>query len=199
MLEGPKIAIDARRQFAVLGRLDEDALRALASGDVIEGEAVEERTRCRTPGEFSGRATCRGRPARSCRAGRRHLADFLGLLLPSYQRTPHTEALCAALEALEARETRRLIISMPPRHGKTLHVSQAFPAWVLGRHPEAQIILASYAAELAEQNSRRARGFLLDPRWPFPGVSVSAGVGGGEQLAHDEGRRRHRGGRHGAA
>jgi hypothetical protein len=68
------------------------------------------------------------------------------------------------VEALEAREINRAIICMPPRHGKTLHVSQAFPAWVLGRHPEAQVILASYAAELAEQNSRRARGFLLDLR-----------------------------------
>lgn len=42
VLEGPKISIDARNQFAILGRLDEDALRALASGDVIEGESVEE-------------------------------------------------------------------------------------------------------------------------------------------------------------
>ena len=39
---GRRSAIDARNQFAILGRLDEDALRALASGDVIEGESVEE-------------------------------------------------------------------------------------------------------------------------------------------------------------
>ena len=42
VLEAPRINIDARKQFAILGKLDEGALRALASGDVIEGEAVEE-------------------------------------------------------------------------------------------------------------------------------------------------------------
>lgn len=128
---------------------------------------------------------------------RRRLGDFLAAILPGYQSAPHTTALCAHLEALEAREIRRLIVTMPPRHGKTLHVSQALPAWYLGRRPGEQVILASYAAELAEQNSRRARGFLLDPRWPFEarvsaksaavgrwhtnagGGCIAAGVGGG--------------------
>lgn len=66
---------------------------------------------------------------------------------------------------------------MPPRHGKTLHVSRAFPTWVLGRNPEAQIILATYTSELAEQNSRRTRGFLLDPRLAASALPESAAVG----------------------
>src|SRR5438552_198971 len=94
---------------------------------------------------------------------RRRLTDFLAWILPRYERTPHTELLCSQLEALEQRQIRRLVVSMPPRHGKTLHVSQALPAWYLGRHPSESVILASYGAELAVQNSRRARGFLIDP------------------------------------
>jgi predicted phage terminase large subunit-like protein len=105
---------------------------------------------------------------------RRRLGDFLGELLPRYERPAHATRLVEHLEALEAREIQRLMVTMPPRHGKTLHVSQALPAWYLGRHPSEHVILASYAAELAEHNSRRARGFVLDPRWPFPDVSVSA-------------------------
>lgn len=42
VLEPPRISIDMRKQAAILGRLDEDVLRALASGDVFEGEAAEE-------------------------------------------------------------------------------------------------------------------------------------------------------------
>ena len=42
MLDGPTVNIDARRQVAILGRLDEDELRALASGDVVDAEVVEE-------------------------------------------------------------------------------------------------------------------------------------------------------------
>ena len=41
VLEGPRVSIDMRRHYAVLGKLDENTLRALASGDVVEAEAVE--------------------------------------------------------------------------------------------------------------------------------------------------------------
>jgi predicted phage terminase large subunit-like protein len=68
---------------------------------------------------------------------------------------------------VERGDIDRLIVMMPPRHGKTMHVSQALPAWSLGRNPRAQIILASYGAELAEGNSRRARGYMRSERWPF--------------------------------
>lgn len=84
-----------------------------------------------------------------------------------------------------------------PGHGKTLHCSHAFPPFYLGRHPEHQVILASHTAELAQDNSRAARGFMQDPRYPFPvgvsklsssvgrwhttagGVVIADGVGGG--------------------
>jgi hypothetical protein len=116
-------------------------------------------------------------PLARAELARRRLTDFLALLVPSYERAAHADLLAAHLEALERREIRHLTVQMPPRHGKTLHVSQALPAWYLGRRPGESVILASYAAELAESNSRRARGFLLDPRWPFPGVAVSAESG----------------------
>jgi len=105
---------------------------------------------------------------------RRHLGDFMGLMLPNYESAPHAMALCEHLEALEGREITRLMVNMPPRHGKSEHASRAFPAWYLGRRPEESVVLASYSAELAEANSRRARGHVLDARWPFPDMSVSA-------------------------
>lgn len=113
-------------------------------------------------------------PLARAELARRRLGDFLALLVPSYERTPHTKLLCGHLEALERREITRLAVFLPPRHSKSEHASRGFPAWYLGRHPDESVILTSYAAELAEANSRRARGHLLDPSWPFPGVSVSA-------------------------
>jgi predicted phage terminase large subunit-like protein len=98
---------------------------------------------------------------------RRRLADFGSLMLPSYERPRHVEALCEHLEALERGDIQRLAVSEPPRHSKSLHVSQLLPAWWLGRNPRERIILASYGAELAEAHSRRARGLVADPRWPF--------------------------------
>jgi hypothetical protein len=98
---------------------------------------------------------------------RRRLGDFIELLEPSYQRPKHARAIRDHLEAVERGEIDRLMMFMPPRHGKTKHVSQAFPAWVLGRRQRSQIILASYGAELAEGNSRRARSYVRDEHWPF--------------------------------
>lgn len=113
-------------------------------------------------------------PIARAELARRRFGDFLHHVVPGYESAPHTRMLVEHLEALERRELGRLVVTMPPRHGKTLHVSQAFPAWAMGRRPAEHVILASYGAELAEQNSRRTRGFLLDPRWPFPDVAVSA-------------------------
>ncbi len=136
-------------------------------------------------------------PLLQAELARRRLGDFLATLLPSYQAAAHTRLLCEHLERLEAREIRRLIVLAPPRHSKSTHVAQAFPAWYLGRRPSESVIVASYSAELAEAHSRRARGYVADPRYPFEtriaadssavnrwattdgGGLIAAGVGGG--------------------
>lgn len=126
----------------------------------------------------------------------RRLSHYCALMDPSYVSARHTQRICHELERLERGETDRLAIFMPPRHGKTMHVSQRFPAWYLGRNPSHQLIIASYGAELAEANSRAVRNQLTDDRYPFAvqvasdsaavnrwgttagGVVIAAGVGG---------------------
>ena len=56
--------------------------------------------------------------------------------------------------------TGYLILSVPPRHGKTVTVSRLFPAWFLAEHPDYRVILASYGMTLAQKNSRFARNIL---------------------------------------
>lgn len=48
-----------------------------------------------------------------------------------------------------------LVVFAPPQHGKSLTVTESFPAWYMGRHPENRVILASYDSEFAERFSRR--------------------------------------------
>ena len=104
---------------------------------------------------------------------RRHLPDFCRLMDDKYEATRHTALLCDHLEALERRDIERLAVFMPPRHSKSYHVSQRFPAWFLGRNPDQLVKLASYGADLAESNSRKVRALVRDKqRWPFS-VSVS--------------------------
>lgn len=93
---------------------------------------------------------------------RRRLLDFCTYTFPGYEKAEHLKKLAEYLEALERREIRRLMVFMPPRHGKSEMCSIRFPAWWLGRNPDAPIILASYAANLAYSKSRQCRNLLAE-------------------------------------
>jgi predicted phage terminase large subunit-like protein len=56
----------------------------------------------------------------------------------------------------------RLLIAMPPRHGKSEFYSGYCPAWYTSRFPDNRVILASYAAEFAATWGRRARGLVSE-------------------------------------
>jgi len=66
------------------------------------------------------------------------------------------------VERVERRESPRLILCMPPRIGKSRETSDMFPSWLLGKHPEWDVVQASYGAELAEQFSRNVRDRVRD-------------------------------------
>ena len=50
-----------------------------------------------------------------------------------------------------------ILLSMPPRHGKTELISKHLPPWYLGKYPSNRIILTSYSAELSTSNSDIAK------------------------------------------
>lgn len=104
---------------------------------------------------------------------RRRLSSFCALMDPAYEHARHSALLIQHLEAVERGDIRRLAVFMPPRHSKTYHVSERFPAWFLGRNPSRRVILASYGADLAEGSSRKVRNLLLDERWPWRDVRVA--------------------------
>jgi len=65
--------------------------------------------------------------------------------------------IASILERVERGELKRVIISVPPRHWKSSLASEKFPAWYLGRNPQAAVIISSYALSLAEKFSRSVR------------------------------------------
>jgi predicted phage terminase large subunit-like protein len=75
----------------------------------------------------------------------------------------HIEVLAAELEACRRGETQRLIFNVPPRSLKSHCASIAFPAWLLGHDPSAQIIVASYAQELSNKLSSDSRTLISAP------------------------------------
>jgi hypothetical protein len=75
----------------------------------------------------------------------------------------HIEVIAAKLMAVREGKIRRLIITLPPRHLKSLLASIAFPAWCLGHDPSAQILCVSYAQDLADKHARDCRSIMMRP------------------------------------
>lgn len=83
----------------------------------------------------------------------------------------HLDLLDQTLMKVSSGELKRVIITMPPRHGKSERVSKKFPAWHVGRNPGDEMILASYSIDLSRGFSRIARDTLVANHDVF-GVSV---------------------------
>src|SRR5262249_51253472 len=64
------------------------------------------------------------------------------------------------LERVERGEIDRLMLLVPPRHGKSELASRRFPAWYLGRHPDQHFISASARFALAEDFGRDVRNLM---------------------------------------
>lgn len=106
---------------------------------------------------------------------RRDLLVFSSLTKKDFVIAPHIKLLASALMKVEKGEIKRLMVFMPPRHGKSEMCSVRFPAFFLGRNPEKRIILTSYGATLAHKFSRQVRGVIESPQFSriFKNVSIS--------------------------
>lgn len=109
------------------------------------------------------------------RAARSSLLAFTEYTNPLYQRARHHELIAGKLEAVERGDIDRLMIFMPPRHGKSELASKRFPAWCLGRDPKRQIIAASYNSDLANDFGRNVRNLVAEPEFGqvFPNVTLA--------------------------
>lgn len=93
---------------------------------------------------------------------RRHLLPFVKYRFQSYKENWHHRVLADALERVENGSLKRLIVNMPPRHGKSELVSVNFPAWCMGRDSNRSIMAASYGAGLAQDFGRKVRNIMDD-------------------------------------
>lgn len=98
-----------------------------------------------------------------CQRAREHLIDFCIHTDKRYDPNWHHEVIGEALEKIENGTLDRLILTIPPRFGKSEIASIKFPAWYLGRNPDKNIITASYSADLAVSFGRKTRNLVNSP------------------------------------
>lgn len=92
-----------------------------------------------------------------------------------YLPADHHRRIAGCLERVASGECKRLMIFIPPRHGKSMLASEFFPAWYLGRNPSHQVISATYAQDLADDFGRKVRNLCRGPQHQslFPGFKLS--------------------------
>jgi predicted phage terminase large subunit-like protein len=100
---------------------------------------------------------------------------YVNYSYPGFLCGPHHSLIIDALSRLESREISRLIISMPPRHGKSLLGSELFPCWYLGRNPTHEAMAVTYSQERANDAGRKVRNRMQSPlfRAIFPSGGIS--------------------------
>jgi predicted phage terminase large subunit-like protein len=99
------------------------------------------------------------------RAARTSLISFTEYTYPRYVAAPIHQQIAEQLERIERGDIDRLMLLVPPRHGKSELASRRFPAWYLGRHPEHQFISASASVTLAEDFGRDVRNLIASPEY----------------------------------
>src|SRR6476619_316671 len=100
-------------------------------------------------------------------------AKLGALSLRTWAAPRHLRELNKRLVRVAPGKTDRRAVAMPPRHGKSLLISQYFPAWFLLVYPWKRVILCSYEADFAAQWGRKVRDAVA--RWGHLfGVSVAA-------------------------
>ncbi len=96
---------------------------------------------------------------------RQSLVAFTRYTFPRYRPAPHHQLIAETLEAVERGDKKRVMIFMPPRHGKSELASRRFPAFFIGRNPERNIIAASYNSDLAGDFGRDVRNIVVSDRY----------------------------------
>jgi predicted phage terminase large subunit-like protein len=118
-------------------------------------------------------------------AAREGMAAFCHFMMPDtedpddadkseYQSSAPAACLCILIEEIEAGNKKRVAASMPPQHGKTIHLSIYGAAWIMGRNPKARIVIATYSETRAKELGKDLLTLLETPQFKqvFPDIKL---------------------------
>ena len=109
---------------------------------------------------------CLAAPAPSERGlGERNLLSFTRYTLPSFLPAPFHIAYYEVLTRFAMGEIKKLMITMPPQHGKSEGATRRLPAFVLGQDPDKRVAIVSYNATKARKFNRELQRIMDDDRY----------------------------------
>ncbi len=101
-------------------------------------------------------------------------SKFSKTAFPSMGTRPFHEAYYRLLDAFATGRVRRMIVTMPPQHGKSHGASVLLPAYILGLDPDRRVAIASYSGNLASRFNRRVQRLIDSPEYAsmFPATTI---------------------------
>lgn len=79
-----------------------------------------------------------------------------------YKPLRHTQYLADRLQAIADGEQKYIIVEMPPRHSKSMTITETFPSYFIGRNPNKRVIATAYSEGLARKFGRLNRNKLVE-------------------------------------
>ena len=118
--------------------------------------------------------------------GERNLLSFTRYTLPTFAPAPFHLAYYEVLTRFAMGEIKKLMITMPPQHGKSEGATRRLPAFVLGQDPDKRIAIVSYNAIKARKFNRELQRIMDDDRYYelFPQTLLA-----GQASYQEQGRR----------
>jgi len=109
------------------------------------------------------------------KAGRNFL-DFVRATMPGYQANWHHILLAEKLQLFAEGKIKKLMVFMPPQHGKSELVSRRLPAFLLGLNPKLKLAVCSYSADLSSGFNRDCQGIITDDNYKdlFPETQLNS-------------------------
>lgn len=106
---------------------------------------------------------------------RRNLRDFVEYTKRDYVFSWHHIAICEKLDQFAKGKIKKLMLFVPPQHGKSELATRRFPAFALGLNPNLKIAICSYSATIASNFNRDIQRIVDDPIYSevFPKTSLN--------------------------
>jgi len=112
---------------------------------------------------------------KEAKAAREDLIAFCQIMQSDYKVGEHHRRLANLLMEIAEGKKNRIVVNIPPRHGKSQLVSIYFPAWFLGKYPDKKVLMVSHTTDLAVDFGRKVRNLIDTPLYKqiFPTVSLA--------------------------
>ncbi len=99
---------------------------------------------------------------------------------PDTELTDYHISYYSVLHAFAEGKIRKLIVTMPPQHGKSFGSTENLPAYILGRRPDTRIAIASYNSTMAQRFNKKVQRTMDSPkyRYVFPETQIAGASAG---------------------